>query len=410
MLNELLDGGLGVSVYSKQGMESIGIDVCVGYGILSEPRKAFGLAHFLEHMMFKGTAKRSCSEINDGLRRIGNNANAATMYEYTDYIIRCHKNYFETALGIISDMLSNSTFEKEGLENERNTVLSEICKWEQDPNYLAGMQTKVSLFEDERFGHMGQGDAGSVKSIQREDLCKAYAENYRARNSHVAVYGAVDERTALKQVAEKFSGYSGGLKKANAPVTPRKVARRIRIEKGGTSDALVKLVFSTEGYGIHMKNIGKKVATRIAAEILRHRLFSELRDKRGLSYSVGKGEDTCSSFGCTVFSAGTKKKSQELVKELMLKECEKVERGEISQEEVSDAAEALFIQKAFAFENTYDTARALSYFGFIGKPELLDSSIAAIKEVSIDDVREAASKYFKTGTCGIVELVPKADA
>jgi predicted Zn-dependent peptidase len=406
MLNDSLDNGLGVSVLKRQGLESVGICVSVAYGELSEPQKLMGMAHFLEHMLFKGTKKRTSEELKKELIGMGNMWNGKTYLDYTLFEIYCHKNYLETSLDIVADIMSNSTFAKEEFERERGIIFSEISKFVHYPYVVVSNSLEAALFDNERFNYLAQGTDETVRRIQRDDLYTVYAGNYGPKCSHLGIYGALDERKALGLIESKFSDYSSKSKKIKTELKPRNKAKSIEIKQKGIDEAMVGLAFRTNGYDRYKEDMNGKLSIDIVATILSNRLRSELREKRGISYGMNAFHRTFLSLGYLRCDAGVKKKDVEQAKAIMLKECEKLENGEINKDELSYTRNELLIRNSLNFENSISMAELLSYYGLIGVPKFIETFESILKKISIDDVRNAAAKYINISKCGTVSLLP----
>jgi len=407
MLTETLENGLRVAVCGRRGLESAGMSFHVGYGGLSEPKSIMGVAHFLEHLLFDGTKKRSAKDLREAFLTTGIYWNGVTNFDCTRYDLHCHRNFFGKALGILSDITQNSTLGSESVENERKTILSEISKWATNQEVLLSYRVAASLFRNERFNHLIQGTEETVGRIRQEDLSESYGENYGPKNAYLAIYGAVDERRALGLAEKLFSEHSGeSVRKKSIQVERRAKAKHMTFRQKGTAEATIALTFDTSRFS-SIGKIGKKVATDVLARILDNRLRNELREKRGLAYSMYASHRTFAQFGFIECSAGVRANDAKLAKKVMLDECEKLGKGEVGKEEVDKTKINLLILRKLSFENSLSIATGMSYFGLFGAPDFLTSYLKILKSISLDEVRSAALECLDTEDCGTVSFLPK---
>jgi len=408
MLTETLGNGLRTSVLERKGLESVGIGFCVNYGELSDPMRLMGLAHFLEHMLFVGTKKRiSGGKLKAELLRRGVGWNGETHFDSTWYELYCHKSLFEKTLDIMSDITLNSTLEEEAVETERKTIMSEIAKWTGNPIAAIYNALPASLFQSERFDYLAQGTNETLQRITRSDLRKVYSENYGARNSFLAVYGAVEENKAQKLVEEMFSSHSGGSRGNEVSVKRRTAGKDIVIKQEGMREATLALAFDTTKYS-GVTNAEKVAAADVVADMLSNRLRMELRETRGLAYNMEATHMKFASFSYIECTAGVREVDVKRAKEIMLDVCEKISRGEMNKKETEESKAGMLISRRLSFERSLSMAKDRSYYGLLGAPNFISSYIRALKEVSLDDVRKAASECIDTCKCGTVSFLPKA--
>ena len=202
-----LDNGIKV-VYEKiDYVKSLTIGVFVGAGSALERKFENGISHFLEHMFFKGTKKRSAKEIAEYMDFCGGQLNAVTSKEYTCFYAKVLHHHADKAYEILSDMLINSTFTEENTELERKVITEEIKLCEDTPEDLIFDMISETMWKDSSLGFPVAGTAESVSGISRDMLLKYYSDNYRGSNMVISVVGCFD----ISELKLKLSHYFGGI-------------------------------------------------------------------------------------------------------------------------------------------------------------------------------------------------------
>src|SRR3954462_1646030 len=204
-----LPSGLVVVTDAMPHLESASLGVWVGAGSRDEQADEHGISHFLEHMAFKGTAKRTARQIAEEIEAVGGDLNAATSVETTAYYARVLRADVPLALDTLSDILSNPTFEPEELAREKNVIVQEIGATEDTPDDLIFEYLQAVTFPDQPVGRSILGTPESVRSCASPRLRAFLARNYRAPDMVVAAAGAVDHQRIVAEVESRFAGFAG---------------------------------------------------------------------------------------------------------------------------------------------------------------------------------------------------------
>jgi len=398
-----LKSGLRVLFFSMPRLESATVMVGVGAGSRYETRQINGLAHFLEHMAFKGTKKRPTTEkIASEIEAVGGVFNAFTDKEFTGYWVKLPVKHLPLACDILSDMLTNSLLKQEEIERERGVIIEEINMREDVPMTKVAVEFERLLYGDNPMGWDIAGEKETVAKIRREDFLEYMRRLYFAKNMVVAVAGGV-KLTELTELTKIIENYFGSLQKVSKNIT-----KPISVGSGaGQNKPRIKLIFKkTEqahfclgvpGYSLKDKRRwAAGVLTAILGGGMSSRLFLEIRERRGLAYYVGSEAEFYTDSGYVVSRAGVKiEKINEAIK-VTLGEMEKLVAKKISQKEIAKAKEMLKGHLILSLEDSQNVAqRGATQLILEGKVRTPAQALAEIDKVTTEDVQRVAREIFR---------------
>ena len=287
-----ISNGMAIAYEKMSEVDSVIVQVAVPVGSQNELREEGGISHFLEHMAFKGTEKRTYKQLAEEVDNVGGITNAFTSKECTQYFIKTLKKDVEMSFDILSDMLFNSSYPQEEIEKERGVILQEKAMYEDDPARVNEDLFYLKAYGDTAFGRSIIGTSENIKRFNRDDFVNYRLKNYKTDEMIIGVCGNVEE-DKVKELAEK---YFGGHSIKNKDYIPEKVVytggKEVKF-KGDLEQ--IKFTLGYNGIIDSFKNISnddlKKIyAVEIGAKILgsgmSSRLFQEIREKRGLVYYV----------------------------------------------------------------------------------------------------------------------------
>lgn len=279
-----LSSGLTVVTERMPHLESVALGVWIKSGSRNETTAEHGIAHLLEHMAFKGTARRTARQIAEEIENVGGEVNAATSTETTSYYARVLKDHVPLAVDILADILTESLFDEDELEREKNVILQEIGAATDTPDDVIFDNFSGVAYRDQTIGRPILGTPETVQSFTSAQIRHYLARNYTTDRIFVVAAGAVDHQSFVKQVEERFASLP------QLPVTTPVLEKAIYTggeirETRDLMDAQVLLGF--EGKAYHARDF---YCSQILANILgggmSSRLFQEVRESRGLCYSV----------------------------------------------------------------------------------------------------------------------------
>ena len=399
----VLPGGLRVVTENIPGVRSAAFGIWVGVGSRDETPAQAGAAHYLEHLLFKGTERRSALDISASLDAVGGEMNAFTSKEYTCFYARVLDADLPLAVDVISDLVTSALLRAHDVESERDVILEEIAMRDDDPGDLVHEEFADAMFGPTPLGRPILGTVETIESITPRAIRGFYKRQYRPENMVVSAAGNVDHATVVR-LAKKAFGAAGFLDGDAEPALPRTGAFRTR----GAGDIRV-LTKTTEQANVVLgvPGLARDDDRRFALGVLNaalgggmsSRLFQEIREKRGLAYSVFSFASHYADTGMFGVYAGCMPKKVDEVLEISRDELAKVARDGLTAEELSRGKGQVRGGLVLGLE---DTGSRMSR---IGKAELLAGDLwstadvlAAIDAVTVDDVREIAG--------GLLEVTP----
>ena len=398
-----LDNGLRIASEVIAGAETAAFAIAVDVGARDESIEENGLSHLLEHMAFKGTARMNAKQIAEEFDMMGGNVNAYTSHEHTVYEAKVLKEYGADALRLLCEIVAGSTFDADELERERDVVLQEIAMHQDTPDDLVFDLYQTMAFGDAPLGRSILGEPSRVAKFTRDDLLSYTAKHYQPSRLVIAGAGAVNHDD-MHAVAQEFFGDRVDVKRA----TPRAAAHYVGGEK--TLEKELEQVQFALGFPAVSAHDADYYAIQVLVTILgggmSSRLFQEVREKRGLAYSVSAFAQGYQDVGMVGIYAGT---TAEHVPELMvaLKEVLGEFKHSVSAPELLRAKNQMKANLVMTRENCGAIAewiaRHLHVYGrYRTAPELL----AEIDAVTSDDISRLAAKFFDHATPVVAALGP----
>lgn len=342
--------GLRMVVKQMEGLLSVSMGVLVGTGSCFETQEENGISHFIEHMMFKGTEKRTAFEISDAMDRIGAQVNAFTSKDITCYYAKSTSDHTEEAFEILSDFVLGSVFPEEEMEREKGVVLEEIAMTEDTPDDLCFDILAEAYFGDEGYGRTILGPAKNVKGFAREDLFRYIDERYAPENIVISFAGSIDVAEAEK-LTEKY--FESAL--APRPLTPRKkpidLCRRSLHKYKDIEQVHIALAYPSVARE-HPLMDAVQVMNTILGGGMSSRLFQKVREQMGLAYTVYSYPSFFTEGGLLTIYAGVNPSNVEKAKEAILQTVEDFRREKFTAEEFERGKEQIKSSLIFAQENT----------------------------------------------------------
>ena len=385
---DTLPNGFRIVSEDIPGLQSASIGIWVTAGGRNERLEQNGIAHFLEHMAFKGTKKRSALQIAEAVEDVGGYINAYTSREVTAYYARVLKDDVPLALDVLADILLNPVFDPHEIEVERGVILQEIGQALDTPDDVIFDWLQEESYRDQPLGRTILGPAERVSAFGREDLTQFVAEHYGPGQMILSASGAVDHDALVKMAGDLFGGMKPRPLLAMEPA--RFTGGEARQEKP-LEQAHFALSFESPGYrddAIYTAQI----YAGIMGGGMSSRLFQEVREKRGLCYTIFAQAGAHADTGCTTIYAGT---SGEQLAELAHITVDEMKRAaeDLSDAEVERARAQMKAGLLMGLESPTNRAERLARLVQIwDKVPSLKETVRLIDAVQTEDVRALAEK------------------
>jgi len=380
----VLANGLTV-LFEKRDVDVTTVMLGVRYGSGYDCVEEKGMAHFIEHLCFKGTAKRSVREISAEVERVGGDLNAFTSEDVTAYLAKLPSKHLGVAMDVIFDIFFNPVFPEEDVEKEASVICEEIKMYRDNPMRHALEKIKMNLYE-EPFGYTGLGRSEVVKKMTREQLKGKHDDIYVPCNSVLSVVGNNDFEEIIEMAEDLSSGIEN--KECNLKV-PKIVLKNVKDEekRGDLHQANVALGFHFPKAN-EKSNYAAEIFSAILGQGMSSKLFTEVREKRGLVYGVKTDLDNGKDYGYLVIWAGTDPSKVEEVKKICLEEFGKMK--DLTEGELAEAKVQVIGNRKVEGEGSSETAVDLIMSEVSGKAEDYYEFDARIDEVTLEDIGELA--------------------
>ncbi|PCK81311.1 M16 family metallopeptidase [Rhizobium sophoriradicis] len=387
-----LKSGLTVVTETMPHLESVALGVWIKSGSRNETADEHGIAHLLEHMAFKGTARRSAREIAEEIEDVGGEVNAATSTETTSYYARVLKDHVPLAVDILADILTESAFEEEELEREKQVILQEINAANDTPDDVVFDRFSEAAYRDQTLGRAILGTPHTVVSFTPQQIRAYLGRNYTTDRMFVVATGAVDHQEFLRMVEDRFASLPTSPSAPPVMEAARYVGGSVR-EPRDLMDAQILLGF--EGKPYHARDF---YCSQILANILgggmSSRLFQEVREFRGLCYSVYAFHWGFSDTGIFGIHAATGGENLPELVPVIIDELHK-SANEIHQKEIERARAQIRAQLLMGQESPAaragQIARQMMLYGRpISNPEMMER----LEGITIERLTDLAGRLF----------------
>jgi predicted Zn-dependent peptidase len=385
-------------------VDSVSVGIWAKAGARDETKSHLGISHFVEHMLFKGTANRTARQIADEMDGLGGHLNAFTDKEFTCYYAKVLSEHRFRALDILSDMVLNSLFDPAEIERERNVVIEEIKRHRDTPEESVHDMLAQTLWKRHRLGNSVIGSSSVVRKLTREDLVAYIEQFYRPDALAISAAGNVDHSEFVDAVAEAF-GHLAGERRVRPSVQATPCVEERYLDRATEQ---VHFCMGTTGYAQERK---EKYALAAIDSVLgggmSSRLFQEIRENRGLAYAIGSYSAAYQEAGLFAVYGGTSIQNTKTVLDLIQVECESIGKHSVTDVELDRAKNqirgALVLGQESMSNRMSRLAKSELYFGRIVR---LDEVISAITNVTRETVAAVASELFAGSKFALAAIGP----
>ncbi|HEX9258744.1 MAG TPA: pitrilysin family protein [Acidimicrobiales bacterium] len=387
-----LSSGLRVASERVPGARSVASGVWVSVGARDEPPELSGVSHFLEHLLFKGTETRSAKALAEAVDRVGGDMNAFTTKEYTAYYTRLPADRLELGLELLGEVLTVPSLRDHDIDSERHVILEELMMDEDSPEDRVHTLLYESLFPGHPLGRDTAGDRDTVEAITPDDVRAFFREWYHPAAMVLAVASDVEHDDVVAEAERRFGGFAPGPLPERA--TPGGVVRPLAVLRRPTEQAHLAVGF---------RAVARDDPDREALDVVNHvlgggmssRLFDEIREQRGLAYSVYSSPASYADAGALTVYAGTAPSTASLVLDLVDEQLTKLRTDGITDDELAVAKGYLTGSFLLGLEDT--TSRMARLGGLLtttGAIRPVDEQLARWEAVTQDDVCRVVARVL----------------
>jgi len=336
-----LKNGLRIITVPMKNTRAVSVLALVGTGSKYEKKGVNGISHFLEHMFFKGTKKRPTAlKVAETLDQVGGNYNAFTGKELTGYWAKVDSKHLDIALDWVSDIFLNSKFEQKEINKEKGVIIEEFNMYLDTPMaYIDDLWEKL-LYGNQPAGWLTIGTKKNIRNFKRKDFLNYFRDHYSTRNSVICVAGDIERKKIEEKIKKYFKKTRTVIPKTKLKVIEKQKEPKILIHYKKTDQAHIYLGVRAYNMFDH-RRFAQAIMATILGGFMSSRLFTSIREKRGLAYYVRTLSESTTDTGCLVTKAGIdNRKIKEAIK-LILKEYEKLKETKISETELLKAKDYL---------------------------------------------------------------------
>ncbi len=404
----LLSAGVKVITEEMADATSTTVGIWVRTGSRNERDGQRGISHFIEHLLFKGTKKRTSLQISKAIESVGGILNAFTSREYTCFYAKVLNKDVSLAVDVLSDIFLNSVFDKVELGREKQVVLQEIKMVDDTPDDLIHDLFAKKLWDGDALGNSVLGTAGSVSAFTRDDVVEYFSDRYHSGNTFVSVAGGTKHKNMVKYLEDSLNALPT-CERGPVPAIPA-VSCGVNIVKRDLEQ--VHLCMGVPAISSsHPDRFKYYLLSTILGGGMSSRLFQEIREKRGLAYSVYSYTNFKQNAGSFVVYAGTSAKDFKKVVNLIKKEWDGLRKVGVGREELRNAREqlkgALLLGLESSDSRMMKLARDEMNFGRVVKMEEIVEEIERVKPRHIKQVAQSAFSGERTALVALGRVTDK---
>ncbi|MFD2613056.1 M16 family metallopeptidase [Paenibacillus gansuensis] len=392
MIKHRLANGLRVVLEPIPSLRSVTFGIWVKTGSRNEKEINNGISHFIEHMLFKGTERYSAQEIAEVFDGIGGNVNAFTSKEYTCYYAKVLDQHLPLAMDVLSDMFFHSQFDREELEKEKNVILEEISMYEDTPDDMVHDLITKAAYSTHPLASPILGTEEILTQLQSDDLRQYMKENYHIGNTVLSIAGNIEESSILELVEAHFGQFSNAGEQ-DVLIKPDFDGGLLFHEKATEQN---HICLSFEGCSLADPRIyGMIILNNTIGGGMSSRLFQEIREKRGLAYSVYSYHSAHLDSGLFTLYAGTAPKQTKEVLEVTMEVMNDLVRNGMTAAELHKGKEQLKGSLILSLESTSSRMNRMGKNELLlGRHLTLDEIIERIDAVTMDEIASLYQTVF----------------
>ncbi len=401
-----LPNALTVATAAMPHMRSVSVGLWIGVGSRYEPARLNGICHFIEHLLFKGTKKRSAKEISQAVEGIGGYLNAFTSEEATCFHARASYERFDELLDVLIDMLLHSRFAPPEIKREREVIQEEIAMYLDEPHHQVQELLNATLWPRQPLGRPITGTNRSLNAISRTQLLEYLRQNYVAAGTLIVAAGRISHAQALRSCNRYARHFKPGAPPQFVTADARQTTPRLHLFTKQTEQT--QLALGIRGCSRHdPRRYALRLLNVILGENMSSRLFQIIREDRGLAYSIYSTPSFFSDTGDLVISAGLDTDNLPKTLRLILRELRRMVKRLPSAAELRRARDYIFGQIDLGRESTENqmnwVGEQLLGYGRIFPPESIKRRLA---QVTATDIQSVARDFFRPERVNLALVSP----
>jgi predicted Zn-dependent peptidase len=404
-----LSNGVTVATTTLPHMTSVSLGLWVGVGGRNEPAELNGISHFIEHMLFKGTARRSAEEISQSVEGIGGTLNAFTSEDHTCFYARVTHDRWKAVADVIADMFLHSRFDPADIAKERNVIKEELASYYDQPQQYVHELLNELQWPDQPLGRSLTGSVKTLNAMRRQHFVDYMARHYVGDATLLCAAGRI-EHAELVEVAQRLTRRCRlGPKPAFAPATNPQTKPTVRLDTRKTEQT--QLALGLRAASRHdPRRFPLRLLNTLVGETMSSRLFVELRENRGLAYDIHSSTSTFEDTGDFVVSAGLDAANLDKALKLILRELRRLADEPVSPGELKRAKDYVIGQMELSLESTENHMMSLGeqLLGF-GRVIPQEDVVKRLRAVRASDLRRTMSDFLRPERMSLALVSPLKD-
>jgi predicted Zn-dependent peptidase len=392
-----LPNGVRIASIPMPHMESVCLGFWATVGGRHESSALNGAAHFLEHLLFKGTRSRTAQELSEAVESVGGTINAFTSEDHTCYYAKAPARHLGRLCDVLGDMYTRSRLDKKEFRREREVILEEIAMYRDDPSQHVQDLLAQTLWPKHPLGRPITGTASSLAALDPGQLRTFFERHYCGRNTIVTAAGKLDHSEVLKHLVPVLSKLPAGARPPSKPAPAPASSPRITVVREDTEQAQIALGFPTFGRK-DPRRFALKLLSILLGENMSSRLFQRLREREGLCYNISSSVMTLGDTGTLDIAAGVDPGRLPQSLGMILAELRRLAERAPSAAEVQNARDYAIGQNLLGLESTTSrmmwAGESLLAYGRIFNPTETEQRFAGVTR---EEIREVAAEFFRPG-------------
>jgi predicted Zn-dependent peptidase len=405
-----LENGVTVVTAEMPHSASVSLGIWVGVGGRYEPEPLSGAAHFIEHLLFKGTRRRSAREISQAVEGVGGYLNAFTSEEHTCFYAKARHDQFGRLLDVLTDMFLHSTFDPEEIDKEREVIKEELAMYMDQPQQYVQELLNATMWPDQPLGRSITGTEKTLDSLGRDKLLAFQTQNYVAPAAVLAAGGRITHRQVVAAAAKYARKFPRGPRPRFTPAVTTQSKPALRLLSKKTEQT--QLTLGIRACSRHdERRFALRLLNAILGENMSSRLFQTVREEHGLAYSIYSANSFFDDAGDIVIAAGLDTDHTERTLQLILREMKRLTAQLAPAAELRRARDYLLGQLDLSLENSENqmmwAGEQWLGYGKIGHPDELKNRLTA---VTAGQVRAVARDFFRPDRYNLALISPVKSA